>query len=73
MQDGKRVCYNTSRFRSDREAWGKNLKFWMRFATEANEEVTVKVAISSVDHEGARRNIKEIYGKDFDTIRREGE
>lgn len=73
MQDGKRVCYNTSRFRSDREAWGKNLKFWMRFATEANEEVTVKVAISSVDHEGARRNIKEIDGKDFDTIRREGE
>ena len=73
MQDGKLVCYNTKRFRSSREAWGKNLKFWMKFSTQEQEQVTVKVAISSVDHQGARNNIKEIEGKDFDMVRSEGE
>lgn len=72
MQDGKRVCYNTSRFRSDREAWGKGLKFWMRFGTSADEEVTVKVAVSSVDHAGARKNLGEISDKTFDQVMEEG-
>ena len=33
MQDKKPVIYNTSRFRSDREAWGKNLMACLSFAT----------------------------------------
>ena len=35
MQDGERVCYNTNRFRSDMEAWGTGLQFWMRCASPA--------------------------------------
>lgn len=49
MEGGKRVCYDTKRFRSDCEAWGEDLKFWVRFATRQEQQVTVRVAISSVD------------------------
>lgn len=73
MQNGKRVCYDTSRFRSDREAWGTGLRFWVRFATRADEQVTVRVAISSVDPEGARGNLREIEGPTFDEVRSRGE
>ena len=41
MQDKKPVIYNTSRFRSSNEAWGKNLMACISFETEAGEEVTV--------------------------------
>ena len=73
VQNGKRVCYDTSRFRSDREAWGTGLRFWVRFATRADEQVTVRVAISSVDPEGARGNLREIEGLTFDEVRSRGE
>lgn len=73
MQGGKRVCYDTSRFRSDREAWGRDLKFWVRFATHEGEQVTVRVAISSVDPAGARGNLRETEGLSFDELRRRGE
>ena len=65
MQDGGLVHYNTKRFRSSREAWGKGIKFWLKFPTSENEQVTVKVAISSVDADGARGNLREIAGLDF--------
>lgn len=54
MQDKKPVIYNTSRFRSDREAWGKNLMACLSFATGEGEEVIVKTAISSVSTSGRR-------------------
>ena len=73
MQNGKRVCYDTKRFRSDREAWGENLKFWVRFATREGEQVTVRVAISSVDPEGARGNLRETDGLSFEELRSRGE
>lgn len=73
MEDGKRVCYDTKRFRSDREAWGEDLKFWVRFATQQNEQVTVHVAISSVDPNGARGNLRETQELSFDEIRSRGE
>ncbi len=73
MEHGKLVCYNTSRFRSSKEAWGENLKFWMRFKTEEQEQVTVNVAISSVDVEGARKNLQTADGKTFEQMREEGE
>ena len=73
MQGGKRVCYDTSRFRSDREAWGRDLKFWVRFATHEGEQVTVRVAISSVDPAGARGNLRETEGLSFDELRRRGD
>lgn len=72
MQDGKPVIYNTSRFRSSREAWGKNLMACISFATQKDEEVTVKVAISSVSTDGARLNLKELDGVGFDDLRLKG-
>lgn len=42
MQDKKPVIYNTSRFRSCYEAWGKNLMACISFAAEEGEEVIVK-------------------------------
>lgn len=71
-QNGKRVCYDTKRFRSDGEAWGDDLKFWVRFRTEQDEQVTVRVAISSVDPEGARGNLREIDGLSFDQVYKQG-
>lgn len=73
MQNGRKVQYDTDRFRSAMEAWGTGLKFWMKFATEQNHEVTVKVAISSVDPAGAEGNMKEIDGLTFDQIKERGE
>lgn len=72
MQDGKPVIYNTSRFRSSREAWGKNLMACISFATQKDEEVTVKVAISAVSTDGARLNLKELDGVAFDDLRQKG-
>ena len=73
MEGGKRVCYDTKRFRSDCEAWGEDLKFWVRFATRQEQQVTVRVAISSVDPAGARGNLHEIDGLTFDEVRSRGE
>lgn len=72
MQDGKPVIYNTSRFRSSREAWGKNLMACISFDTEKDEEITVKVAVSSVSTDGARLNLKELDGLSFDQLRQKG-
>ena len=53
MQDTIPVKYNTNRFRSSLEAWGKDLRFWMRFPTRQGEVVTVKTAVSAVSSDGA--------------------
>ena len=51
---------------------GKNTKFFLRFRTAEKEQVTVKVALSTVSVEGARRNMeKETEGRDFDKIKTE--
>ena len=73
MQAGKPVIYDTSRFRSRREAWGKGLMACIRFATTEREEVTVKVAISSVSTDGATGNLEELRGMDFDGLKAAGE
>lgn len=39
--------------------------------TQDGEEVFVKVAVSAVDREGARKNLAEIPGWDFDTVRKD--
>ncbi|MDE7126746.1 MAG: GH92 family glycosyl hydrolase [Bacteroidales bacterium] len=72
MQDGKPVIYNTSRFRSSLEAWGKKLMACVSFATEQDEEVIVKVAVSSVSTGGAMNNLREIEGMSFDQVRAGG-
>jgi predicted alpha-1,2-mannosidase len=53
-----------------REAEGKNLKAFVGYRTEPDEVILVKVGISAVDIEGARRNLTaEIPGWDFDRIK----
>lgn len=73
MQDTVPVIYNTKRFRSHLEAWGKNLCFWMSFSTLQDEQITVKVAISAVSTDGAKLNMQELAGKTFETLKTEGE
>lgn len=46
-------------------------KALLRFATTAGEHVSVKVALSAVDQEGAFRNLSEIPGWDFERVRTE--
>ena len=73
MQDKKPVIYNTSRFRSCYEAWGKNLMACISFDTEEGEEVIVKTAISAVSTQGARNNMKELDGMTFNGLKAKGE
>lgn len=72
MQDTIPVIYNTSRFRSSKEAWGTGLRFWTKFATTEGEQVTVRVAISSVSTNGARANLKEVQSVGFEELRDKG-
>ncbi|MDR1089761.1 MAG: GH92 family glycosyl hydrolase, partial [Prevotella sp.] len=73
MQDGKPVVYDTRRFRSDRVAYGKKIIGWFDFQTAENEEIEVKVAISSTGTSGAYANLKDLDSKNFDSLKNEGE
>lgn len=72
-KEGKPVIYNTSRFRSSLEAWGTGIKACLYFPTRAGQQLSVRVAVSGTGTDGALRNLAEIEGKDFDTVRREAE
>ena len=70
IQDGKPVIYNTKRFRSSLEAWGRIIKVVVGFdgpSTGSGTGMEVKVAVSGVGTDGALLNLKELDGKDFDT------
>jgi predicted alpha-1,2-mannosidase len=55
-----------------REARGENIKAYFRFSTRRGEAVLVRVGISAVDIEGARRNLAaEINHWDFEKVKRE--
>ena len=73
LQEGKPVIYNTKRFRSSLEAWGRGLQACVKFPTRAGQQVSVKVAVSAVGTDGALKNLSEIEGKDFETVRAEAE
>lgn len=73
VQNGKPIIYNTSRFRSAQEAWGKNLMACISFNTNDGEEVTVKTAISAVSTDGALLNLKELEGLNFNSLKSKGE
>jgi len=73
MQNKKPVIYNTSRFRSAYESWGKNLMACISFSTQKEEEIIVKTAISSISTNGALNNIKELDGLTFDDLKSKGE
>ncbi len=58
--------------RDVRNMEGKHIGFFTEFPTSAGDEVTVKVGISFVDQEGARKNFSaEIADKDFEQVRTE--
>ena len=44
-------------------------KALLQFATQAGEEVFVKISLSAVDKDGARNNLSEIPGWDFNKVR----
>ena len=127
LQDGKPVIYDTKRFRSSLEAWGRKLQVLLRFdgdtspyndrkelatmvnaAAEAHAtlgtvrggtasrasggversetakqrhsslegqpfQLEVKVAVSGVGTDGALLNLRELDGKDFQTVLAEAE
>ena len=66
------VIYNTNRFRSDKEAYGENLKLALNFAANEGDTIEVRTAVSGVSTEGALANLKELDGKSFDSLRAEG-
>ncbi len=52
------------------QAEGKNIKAFVRWQTEANEQILVKVGISAVSIDGARKNLEaENKGWDFEGIK----
>ena len=71
LQDGEPVIYNTKRFRSSLEAWGKKLKVIVRY--QDVKDLQVKVAVSGVGTDGALLNLNELDGKDFETVLAEAE
>lgn len=69
MQNGKKVIYNTRRFRSSCEAANQNLQYYTRYSTEENEVIMVKIGISSVSTENALMNLDtEIPAWDFEKV-----
>jgi len=73
MQNGIPVEYNTNRFRSNKEAWGKDIKIWLTFKTDSQEQISVKTAISSVSSHGALANLKELDHENFESLKKLGE
>ena len=69
MNEGKLITYNSYRFRSSNESAGKNLQFFARYSTKADEQIVVKVAISAIDCDNAVMNLKsEISGLNFEQV-----
>jgi len=73
LQEGEPVIYNTKRFRSSLEAWGKGLQACVRFSTTEGQQITVRTAVSAVGTDGALLNLQEVAGKSFEEVRREAE
>jgi predicted alpha-1,2-mannosidase len=67
--DGFTLYKNDSALAGSDTSGGTNLKAAFHFLTVKGEKIMVKVGISAVSTEGARRNLNaEITGWDFDTI-----
>lgn len=65
------IAVNDSIHSGITDATGKNVKAVLGFKTKASETILVKVGISAVSAEGARKNLDaEITGWDFDATRK---
>ena len=68
------ILENDSNTISASDAQGKNLKCFLQFATKAKEQLVIKVALTSVDVDAARKNLEaEAPHWDFDRVKREAE
>ncbi|MBN2235981.1 MAG: GH92 family glycosyl hydrolase [Bacteroidales bacterium] len=64
------ICENGENKKGLDSAKGKDLKAWIDFQTKTNEAIFVKVGISAVSLEGARKNLAtEIPHWDFENIK----
>jgi len=71
---GRGAVRNDSLIEGAAEVSGTNVKAFVGFETAAGEAVLVKVGISGVDVEGARKNLDaEIPGWDFEAVRADAE
>lgn len=72
ISNGSPVIYDSHvnyRFRSRREAAGKDLRFVAKYKTGANEVIMVKTAVSTVSAANALENLDaEISGWDFEKV-----
>lgn len=58
----------------NREAQGKNVQAYLKYSTGENDVILVKVGISAVSIEGARKNLEqEVPGFDFDKVKENAE
>ena len=73
LQEGKPVIYNTKRFRSSLEAWGRGLQACVKFPTKEGQQICVKVAVSAVGTDGALKNLTEVDGVSFEQCRSDAE
>jgi predicted alpha-1,2-mannosidase len=65
-----KACQNAKILPSARKMEGRHLGFYTEFPTRAGEQILMKVGLSFVSVEGARKNLQaEIPGGDFDQIR----
>lgn len=68
--DSYGVAINDERKEDIPEAEGKNVKAWINYKTKQHESILVKVGISAVSIEGARKNLEaEIPEWDFNAIK----
>lgn len=73
-KDKQPVIYNTYRFRSSKEAEGKDLQFVAQFAHPSKQPIYIKVAISAVSAKNALENLNhDIPGWDFERVQKETE
>ncbi|MDR3194368.1 MAG: GH92 family glycosyl hydrolase [Tannerella sp.] len=66
------VSFADGKTGTERELKGVVTKYWLKFATEKDEAVKVKVALSTVSEEGALKNLQaEAPDWDFEQVRTE--
>ncbi len=66
------LSWTDGKIAGERGIQGKITKMAFRFATKKNEEILVKVALSTVSPEGASKNLQaEIPGWDFNKVRQD--
>lgn len=73
ISNGEEVRYSSAknyRFRSRNEAAGTNLQFLAEYKTQADEKISVKVAVSAISAANAMKNLDaEIPDWDFEAVR----